>query len=131
VGQLLLADTRQAGENTSNFFHSNGAPLIIPNGALIDLHIRAANADEELVGEQPHAVCPQRMLSDERAGAAVLSFGDGHHRCPGAYIAIAESDIFLRRLLAAEGLRMEQPPTLTWNDLVTGYELRNFVVAVD
>lgn len=111
--------------------HSNGAPVIIPNGALIDLHIHAANADEELVGEQPHAVCPARTLSDERAGAPVLSFGDGHHRCPGAYIAIAESDIFLRRLLAVPGLRMEQLPTLTWNDLVTGYELRNFAIAVD
>ena len=111
--------------------HSNGAPVIIPNGALIDLHIYAANADEELVGEQPHAVCPARTLSDERAGAPVLSFGDGHHRCPGAYIAIAESDIFLRRLLSVNGLRMERPPTLTWNDLVTGYELRDFVVAVD
>lgn len=111
--------------------HSNGAPVIIPNGALIDLHIHAANADEELVGEQPHAVCPARTLSDERAGAPVLSFGDGHHRCPGAYIAIAESDIFLRRLLAVDGLRMEQLPTLTWNDLVTGYELRNFVIVVD
>jgi cytochrome P450 len=78
---------------------SNGAPVIIPNGALIDVHIYAANADPELVGEMPHAICPQRTLSDERAGAPVLSFGDGHHRCPGAYIAIQESDIFLRRLL--------------------------------
>ncbi len=110
--------------------HSNGAPVIIPNGALIDVHIYAANADEELVGEQPGAVCPARTLSDERAGAPVLSFGDGHHRCPGTYIAIQESDIFLRRLLTVDGLHMERPPTLTWNDLVTGYELRNFVIAV-
>lgn len=101
------------------------------NGALIDVHIAEANADTALVGDAPHAICPGRHLSDERAGAPVLSFGDGHHRCPGAYIAIQESDVFLRRLLAVDGLRLEQPPTVTWNDLVTGYELRDFVVGVD
>lgn len=109
---------------------SNGAPLIIPKDALINVHVYAVNADESVVGNHPQAICPGRELLVERVGAPVMSFGDGHHRCPGAFIAIQESDIFLRRLLSIENLRIERAPTLTWNDLVTGYELRDFIVAV-
>ena len=53
----------------------------------------------------------------------VLSFGDGHHRCPGAYVAIQETDIFLRRLLALD-LVIEQAPEIRRNALVEGYEVR-------
>jgi cytochrome P450 len=120
---------RRATDNL--LIESNGAPLIIPAGALIDIHIYAANADAAVVGDDPLAVCPGRRLKDERAGAPVMSFGDGAHRCPGAFIAIQESDIFLRRLLAVESLRMTRPPSLIWNDLVTGYELRDFIVVVE
>jgi hypothetical protein len=49
----------------------------------------------------------------------------------GAYIAIQESDIFLRRILKLEGIRIEQSPTVTYNQTVKGYELRNFIIAVD
>jgi cytochrome P450 len=96
---------------------------------LIDLHIYAANADEYVVGEQPLALCPGRVLRAERVSLAVMGFGDGHHRCPGAYIAMQETDIFLQRLLALEGLRIERTPALTWNDLVPGYELRHFFIS--
>lgn len=109
----------------------DGQTITIPQGDLIDLHIHATNADERVVGEQPHAVCPARPLRDERATPAMLSFGDGHHRCPGSYIALQETDIFLQRLLALDGLRMLRPPHLAWNDLVTGYELRDFPIALD
>ena len=54
-----------------------------------------------------------------------------HHRCPGAYIALQETDIFLQRLLRVDGLRIVKKPSVTWNALVTGYELRDFVLAVD
>lgn len=110
---------------------SNGAPLTIPEGALIDLHVYAANADEGVVGEYPLALCPGRELHAERVLPTVISFGDGHHRCPGAYIALQETDIFLRRLLALDSLRIERKPSVRWNDLVAGYELRDFVIAVD
>ena len=60
----------------------------------------------------------------------MLSFGDGAHRCPGSFIALQETDIFLRRLLALDGLRIERAPTLTWNELVAGYELRHFRIAI-
>ena len=108
----------------------DGAPVVIPSGDLIDLHIYAANADMSVVGEHPHAVCLGRELHADRITPAVLSFGDGHHRCPGASVAIQESDIFLRRLLAIEGLHIERQPSIGWNDLVTGYELRDFIISV-
>ena len=103
-----------------------GETLTIPAGARIDLDIRAANADPETVGAEPLQLCPARPLERGVQGA-VMSFGDGHHRCPGAYIALQESDIFLTRLFGLP-LTAERAPKLEWNDLVTGYELRGFVV---
>lgn len=73
---------------------------------------------------------PGRELRAERVGPAVMGFGDGSHRCPGAYVAIQESDVFLRWLLALEDLRIEQKPSVSWNDLVSGYELRGYTIAV-
>jgi cytochrome P450 len=60
----------------------------------------------------------------------LMGFGDGHHRCPGSYIAIQETDIVLQRLLALDGLRIEQAPTIHWSDLVSGYELRDFMITL-
>lgn len=104
--------------------------VTIPQGALVDLHIHAANTDERIIAEHPYAICPDRELRGERVNPELLSFGDGAHRCPGSYIALQETDIFLRRLLALDGLRMEHAPTLRWNDLVTGYELRDFPITI-
>lgn len=110
---------------------SKGQPVTIPAGDLIDLHVYAINGDESVVGTEPRAICPGRQLASERVPAAVMSFGDGHHRCPGAYIAIQESDIFLQRLLALDGLHMDGLPTLTWSDITKGYELRDFMIRVN
>jgi cytochrome P450 len=109
---------------------TEGSEVTIPAGDLIDVHIYAVNADEQVVGEEPLAICPARELRVEHASPAVMSFGDGHHRCPGAFIAIQETDIFLKRLLAIDKLRIEQGPKLTWSDLTKGYELRDFTVVV-
>ncbi len=103
-----------------------GQTLTIPAGTLLDLDLRAANADREAVGDAPLSVCPGRDLP-KGVQDAVLSFGDGHHRCPGAYIAMQESDIFLTRLLKLP-LVAEREPEMTWNDLVAGYDLRKFVI---
>lgn len=100
----------------------------IPTGALLDLDIRAANADPSAVGHAPLALCPKRDL-DRGVHAAVMSFGDGSHRCPGAFIAIQESDIFLQRLLQLP-IRKERPPRLEWNDLIESYELRDFGIVL-
>jgi cytochrome P450 len=105
-------------------------PITIPEGSLIVLDTYAVNADEAAVGECPLALVPGRELLAERVGPPVMSFGDGHHRCPGYYVALQESDVFLRRLLALEDLRIERKPSVSWNDLIAGYELRGFAIAV-
>jgi cytochrome P450 len=104
--------------------------VTIPRGSLINLHIYAVNADETVAGDHPLLICPRRELRSERVSPAVMSFGDGHHRCPGAYIAIQESDIFLQRLLRLEGLQIEQKPSISWKELIAGYELRNFILSI-
>lgn len=109
----------------------DGERYVVPEGALIDLQIEAANVEEALVGAEPMRVVPGRDLKADKVHRAVLSFGDGHHRCPGAYVAIQESDIFLTRLLALPALRVVRPPELTWSELTAGYELRRFIVAVN
>ncbi|MBL4573435.1 MAG: cytochrome P450 [Gammaproteobacteria bacterium] len=107
--------------------------VIIAAGSLIELHLYAINGEESIVGQQPLHRCPNRKMAarNPKVSQYVMSFGDGAHRCSGAYIAIQESDIFLRRILRLEGLRIEQPPTVTYNQTVKGYELRNFIIAVD
>ncbi len=105
---------------------SNGKHITIPEGALIDLHIYGTNADDSIVGEHALEICPGRKIHGDAIPSMLMSFGDGHHRCPGSFIAIQETDIILQRLLALEGLYIEQSPTLTWNDLLTSYEARNF-----
>ena len=62
---------------------------------------------------------------------AGLAFGDGEHRCPGAGVALAEAEVFLDRLLRVPGLRLERVPDISWNPLVTGYELRGCELVVD
>lgn len=125
VGRLYrraTADFEVDGDN---------GPITIAAGDLIDLHIYATNADEQIVGDQPLQICPARPLSTDKAAPTMLSFGDGAHRCPGAYVALQETDIFLQRLLAIPSLRVEQKPSVSWNELIAGYEIRNFVIAVD
>jgi len=109
---------------------SKGKLVVIAEGDLIDIDIHAANMDETVVGEEPQALCPMRPLHGDRIPSMIMSFGDGHHRCPGAYIAIQETDIFLHRLLALDTLHIQRTPTIKWNDLTTGYEIRDFVIAL-
>jgi cytochrome P450 len=106
-----------------------GETITIPAGDLVNVHITAANIDADVVGERPQEVCPGRELQGDRVPEMMLSFGDGHHRCPGAYVAIQESDIFLQRLLAIDGLHIVSGPELSFSDLTGGYELRKFMVA--
>lgn len=109
---------------------SNGRSIVIPEGALIDLHVYSANANEAIVGAHALELCPARSLHGDAIPSVLMGFGDGHHRCPGSYIAIQETDIVLQRLLALDGLRIEQAPTIHWSDLVSGYELRNFMITL-
>ncbi len=110
---------------------SNDTTITIPAGELVDLHIYAANTDSSVVAQDRLLICPGRSINADRAGPALMSFGDGHHRCPGAPIAIQETDIFLQRLLALDTLRIERKPSVSWEDLTAAYEIRDFIIAVD
>lgn len=112
---------------------SEGQKVQIPAGALVDLNIFASNADTRMAGDNSLAICPMRPLNSDQGKVPepVLSFGDGFHRCPGAFVAIQESDIFLRKLLEIESLRIVREPDMNFHDIVKGYEFRNFMIAVD
>lgn len=123
VGHIL----RRAKEDIE--VENNGEKTTIPEGSLIDIHVYSTNVDQSAFGEEALSFCPERERSKGAQGYG-LSFGDGNHRCPGAFIAIQETDIFLTKLLTLDGLEIEKPPTLTRNELVKGYELRNFILKI-
>jgi hypothetical protein len=97
------------------------------NGELLAVDIRAANVDPEVVGECPHTVDADRSRRLKTVGS-FMSFGDGSHRCPGAQVAMAETRIFLDRLMRLPDLRLERTPDMTWCDGLMSYELRGAVV---
>lgn len=98
--------------------------VTIPSGARVEVGVAAANLDAAEAGERPGAVCPGRPVG------AGLSFGDGAHKCPGAHIAIQETDIFLSRLFAMPGLRMIREPTVTIRPDIASYEIKGMILAV-
>ena len=105
-------------------------PLTLPHGTRLDLDIRSANADESAVGPHPLCLDPDRELPGRGVQRYGYSFGDGQHRCPGSFLALEESDVFLHRLLSLEGLRIVRAPDVSFNDVVQGYELRDFQVGL-
>ena len=117
IGTLKRRATQAIQLNVDGVTHE------IPAGALIHLHLYAANADVKTVGENPHDLCPARPLP-KSVQEPVLSFGDGHHRCPGSFVAFAETDIFLLRLLALPVV-LKSKPELCFNPSIEGYEIRN------
>jgi len=99
-----------------------GQTWTVSPGDLLDVCVRQANADAEAVGERPLDLCPERPLP-AGVNQAVLSFGDGAHKCPGQPLAILETDVLLTRLLARSP-RILTEPTIGWDDLIEGYWLR-------
>jgi cytochrome P450 len=102
----------------------------IPAGARVDIMIGNANLDPSTVGPQAGEVCPARPLPEGVAESG-LSFGDGPHRCPGAHIAIQETEIFLTKLFALPGLRMVREPDTRLRAQIDSYELTGLILAVD
>jgi len=100
----------------------------IPAGELVDLCVRSANADPEAVGPDPLTACPGRDLPTG-VNPTGLSFGDGSHRCPGQPLAIYETDVLLTRLLRLRP-RLLSEPTITWDHLIEGYQLRGLDLAL-
>ncbi len=101
----------------------------LAGGDLVDLAIRQANADPDATGTDGLELCPARPLP-HGVNAAGLSFGDGAHRCPGQPLALLETDILLRRLLALRP-HLVAEPALTWDFLIEGYQLRGLVLGFD
>jgi cytochrome P450 len=101
-----------------------GSDWTIPAGDLIDVCVRQANTDPDTVGDEPSDLCPGRPLPNG-VNAAVLSFGDGAHRCPGQPMAILETDVLLTRLLTLAP-EIVREPELGWDNLIEGYRLRGF-----
>src|SRR5947209_18981006 len=90
-------------------------------GDAVDVRVRVVNADPAVVGEHGLAVCPGRALPPS-VPAVVMSFGDGHHRCPGGPLAVMESEIFLSRLFARD-IVADGPPRVRWNPVPQGFDL--------
>jgi cytochrome P450 len=132
---LLLQETLRLEPVVGHLRRRTEQPVDLPTpdgdvrlepGALVDLDLRAVNADAATVGVEPYGLCPGRELP---AGVppAVLSFGDGHHRCPGGPLAMMESEIFLSALLERD-LVHAGPPRVRWNPISAGYDLDRFFV---
>lgn len=80
----------------------------VPKGAMVVISIMAVHERED-VYEEPLAFRPERFL-DARPGTYTwLSFGGGPHRCLGAALALFESRVLLRTLLAHRRLRAADP----------------------
>jgi cytochrome P450 len=109
---------------------SNGTGRTIPRGALIDLHLNEINADARAAGAEPLFINPHRTL-EKNIPRSLMGFGSGPHRCVGEFIALAESDVFLLKLMQVQGLRIVREPTILRNETIKGYELRNFILTID
>ena len=109
---------------------TEGQEVTIPPGERIAVHIYDVNVDEKAVGEQPTCLDPEREL-EKGVYRSGLGFGSGPHRCAGEHLALAETDVFIRKLLELPGLRIEAGPDIFRNETVEGYEISNLIVAVD
>lgn len=101
-------------------------PVEVPAGAVLDVDVRAVNADARVAGAEPLTLCPARPLP-RAVGPMVLAFGDGHHRCPGAPLASMQAEIFVSALLR-DDLATAGPPRLRWNPISQGYDMTSFRV---
>ncbi len=104
----------------------DGTQTTLEAGTLVDLDLRAINADAETVGAEPFGLCPGRELP-RTVPPALMSFGDGNHKCPGAPLAIMESEVFVSALLDRDVIA-DGPPQVRWNPVSQGYDLDGFMV---
>lgn len=114
--------------STEDVADTAGGPVAAGTHFAID--IRAANTDQRAVGACPHALLADRPVGQAATGA-YLSFGEGAHRCPGAQVALHESQIFLDALFRVPGIRLERAPDMRWNETLMSYELRNAHIGCD
>ncbi|CCI52114.1 Cytochrome P450 [Nostocoides jenkinsii Ben 74] len=123
VGTMLL---RTAEEEI--VVEHDGERIAIPAGTVVEVPIRATNADPRVFGEDSLDLrldrsCPAGV---PRSG---LAFGDGHHSCPGEYLALHESEIFLVELLSRD-VTLVQEPRIEFNEVARAYHLADFLITV-
>ncbi|WP_260847875.1 cytochrome P450 [Brevibacterium aurantiacum] len=100
----------------------DGRVHTISQGDLIDVCVQQTNADPQVMGASPDALCPRRERK-QGTPAAGLSFSDGAHSCPGQALALFETDALLHPLLARRP-RILREPSISWDNLIEGYRLR-------
>lgn len=105
----------------------DGQSYTISAGDMITMSVKDTNVDTE-VFEQPREICPERHLprGTRPEGAA---FGDGAHRCPGHFVAIQETDVFLRELFS-RGIQQLASPELFTDALIAGYRVEGLRVGL-
>lgn len=108
----------------------DGTELTIPPGEKIIFHVYDVNVDQKAAGEQPNKLHPHREL-EKGVYRSMIGFGSGPHRCAGEHLALAETDVFIHKLLKVPGLRIESGPDIKRNDTVEGYEVNDLIVKVD
>jgi len=110
---------------------TDATPEAIHPGTRLSLHIREANLDEAEVGPLPTKLDPDRAKK-LKVNGAYMSFGDGVHFCPGWQVALNQTRVLLDRLFRVPGIRLVQPPEITWvPPMLQMYELRKGIVACD
>jgi cytochrome P450 len=109
---------------------SGGQEMTIPPGEKITFHVYDVNADAKAVGEQPNKLHPHREL-EKGVYRSMIGFGSGPHRCAGEHLALAETDVFIHKLLQVPGLCVESGPNIRRNDTVEGYEVNDLILKVD
>lgn len=103
-----------------------GQEYLIPAQSRVHLCVPDLNTDEEVVGDCPMKLERSRTL---RHGFPddVLSFGAGPHRCPGAAIAMQESDILLHALMS-QPVQLEKVPNVDIEPVASSLRLRDLRV---
>lgn len=109
---------------------SNGKEVTIPEGEKITFHVYDVNVDSSAVRESPRQLHARRKM-DKRIYRSLIGFGSGPHRCAGEHLALAETDVFISKILRVPGLRIESGPNIIRNDTVEGYEVNDLILAVD
>lgn len=109
---------------------SEGKEVNIPGGEKITFHVYDVNVDSKAVGESPTQLHAQRKM-EKGVYRSMIGFGSGPHRCAGEHLALAETDVFIHKILQIPGLRIESGPNIMRNDTVEGYEVNDLILAVD
>jgi cytochrome P450 len=95
---------------------SEGQAITIPAGSLIHFHIHDINTDARVVGEKPALLGLERSLEKRTP-------------CPGEFLAIAQVDTLVHRLLKIDSLRIEREPSHHFNPTVGTNEFKGFIIS--